>query len=103
MIANTQGTISGIRKISQPYCIKKLKTEKLKVIHELKFLKCSGDTKFCYFFIKNLKTYQDCLESKWLRSRNYGTTVKLGNKEQFDKEQIGIKGPFPVTNLPFTF
>ena len=30
------------------------------------------------------------------------TTVKLGNKEQFDKEQIGIKEPFPVTNFPFT-
>ena len=29
-------------------------------------------------------------------------TVKLGNKERFDKEQIGIKQPFPVTNLPFT-
>ena len=29
-------------------------------------------------------------------------TVKLGNKKQFDKEQIGIKEPFPVTNLPFT-
>ena len=29
-------------------------------------------------------------------------TVKLGNKELFDKEQIGIKEPFPVTNLPFT-
>ena len=29
------------------------------------------------------------------------TTVKLGNKERFDKEQIGIKEPFPVTNLPF--
>ena len=29
-------------------------------------------------------------------------TVKLGNKEQFDKEQIGIKEPFPVTNFPFT-
>ena len=29
-------------------------------------------------------------------------TVKLGNKEWFDKEQIGIKEPFPVTNLPFT-
>ena len=29
-------------------------------------------------------------------------TVKLGNKERFDKEQIGIKEPFPVTNLPFT-
>ena len=30
------------------------------------------------------------------------TTVKLGNKERFDKEQIGIKEPFSVTNLPFT-
>ena len=29
-------------------------------------------------------------------------TVKLGNKEQFDKEPIGIKEPFPVTNLPLT-
>ena len=29
-------------------------------------------------------------------------TVKLGNKERFDKEQIGIKEPFPMTNLPFT-
>ena len=31
-----------------------------------------------------------------------GSTVKLGNKERFDKEQIGIKEPFPVTNLSFT-
>ena len=30
------------------------------------------------------------------------TTVKLGNKERFDKEQIGVKEPFPVTKLPFT-
>ena len=29
-------------------------------------------------------------------------TVKLGIKELFDKEQIGIKEPFSVTNLPFT-
>ena len=29
-------------------------------------------------------------------------TVKLRNKERFDKEQIYIKEPFPVTNLPFT-
>ena len=29
-------------------------------------------------------------------------TVKPGNKEQFNKEQIGIKEPYPVTNLPFT-
>jgi hypothetical protein len=28
--------------------------------------------------------------------------VKLVNKERFDKEQIGIKELFPVTNLPVT-
>ena len=30
------------------------------------------------------------------------STVKLGNKERFVKEQICIKEPFPVTSLPFT-
>ena len=30
------------------------------------------------------------------------STVKLGNKKLFDKEQIDIKEPFPVSNLPFT-
>ena len=25
-------------------------------------------------------------------------TVKLGDKERFDKKQIGVKKPFPVTN-----
>ena len=41
---------------------------------------------------------------KILRVRNdkIVCTVKLGNKERFDKEQIRIKEPFPVTNLPFT-
>ena len=29
-------------------------------------------------------------------------TVKLGDKERFDKEQIGVKEPFPVTNCQFT-
>ena len=29
-------------------------------------------------------------------------TVKLGIKELFDKEQIGNKEPFPVTNLTFS-
>ena len=29
-------------------------------------------------------------------------TVKLGNKERFDKEQIGVKEPFPMTNCQFT-
>ena len=26
-------------------------------------------------------------------------TVKLSDKKWFDKEQIGVKEPFPVTNL----
>ena len=38
---------------------------------------------------------KDCFIENWY-------TVKLGNKERFDKEQIGIKEPFPVTNEPFT-
>ena len=29
-------------------------------------------------------------------------TVKLGVKEPFDKEQIGVKEPFPMTNCQFT-
>ena len=29
-------------------------------------------------------------------------TVKLGDKERFDKEQIGVKEPLPVTNCQFT-
>ena len=29
-------------------------------------------------------------------------TVKLGDKERFDKEQIGVKEPFPVSNCQFT-
>ena len=29
-------------------------------------------------------------------------TVKLGDKERFDKEQNGVKEPFPVTNCQFT-
>ena len=41
-------------------------------------------------------------ETIFSQSLNYkkAYTVKLGDKEQFDKEQIGVKEPFPVTNLP---
>ena len=40
----------------------------------------------------------------WLTKifQNIDCTVKLGDKEWFDKEQIGVKEPFPMTNLPFT-
>ena len=30
------------------------------------------------------------------------STVKFCDKERFDKEQIGVKEPFPVTNCQFT-
>ena len=40
----------------------------------------------------------DCRE----RAENVGNTIKLGNKEHFDKEQIGVKEPFPVTKCQFT-
>jgi hypothetical protein len=29
-------------------------------------------------------------------------TVKLGDKKRFDKEQIGVKEPFPMTKCQFT-
>ena len=45
----------------------------------------------------HISKYENLLTAKCLQN-----TVKLGNKERFDKEQIGIKEPFPVTNLPFT-
>ena len=31
------------------------------------------------------------------------TTVKFSDKERFDKEQIGVKVPFPATNLSIYF
>ncbi len=34
--------------------------------------------------------------------KTFNDTVKLGDKELFDKEQIGIKEPFPVTNVVHT-
>ena len=29
-------------------------------------------------------------------------TVELGDKKRFDKEQIGVKEPFPMTKCQFT-
>ena len=50
---------------------------------------------FCFFEIRNN------LDLRRMNSKKK-CTVKLGNKKRFDKERIGIKEPFPVTNLPFT-
>ena len=49
-------------------------------------------------------TYSLPCKGKQKQNKKLGreNTVKLGNKERFDKEQIGIKGPFLVTNLPIT-
>ena len=33
---------------------------------------------------------------------DYPITVKLGDKERFDMEQIGVKEPFLVTNCQFS-
>ena len=50
---------------------------------------------------KNLFTYYGS-QKHFMPDKKMICTVKLGNKERVDKEQIGIKEPFPVTNLPFT-
>ena len=48
---------------------------------------------FFPFLAKNNSIHAACLSAG---------TVKLGDKEHFDKEQIGVKEPFPVTNYQFT-
>ena len=35
------------------------------------------------------------------KRENLHSTVKLGDKERFDKEQIGVKEPFPMTKCQF--
>ena len=44
----------------------------------------------------NLRVFQ---ETEFVTSFLY-TTVKLGFKEQLDKEQLGNSEPFSVTNMP---
>ena len=38
----------------------------------------------------------------YLLAKMIHTTVKLGNKECFDEEQIGVKEPFPMTKCYYT-
>ena len=52
--------------------------------------------------IKQTKQTPILVRTGYFYEIDYIYTVKLGNKKRFDKEQIGIKEPFPVTNLPFT-
>ena len=43
------------------------------------------------------------LEQGWrIPILNGEALVKLGDKERFDKERIGVKEPFSVTNCQFT-
>ena len=60
--------------------------------------------------IKRIKNLKECSYRHFLAFWGYcfgdlnnikkiPGTVKLGNKERFDKEQIGIKEPFPVTKF----
>ena len=42
------------------------------------------------------------MDLSFLEGLEVFNTVKLGDKERFDKEQIGVKKPFPMTNLQFT-
>jgi hypothetical protein len=71
-----------------------------------------GGPVFVNFKITNQKT-RDCIllsigsKSVWSLigipvSRDISYTVKLGDKELFDKEQIGVKEPFSVTKCQFT-
>ena len=48
----------------------------------------------------NIWKKQDRKDSKAVQLIKY--TVNLGDKERFDKEQIGVKEPFPVTKCQFT-
>ena len=63
-------------------------------INPLNFIKYFQEPKNTIFFKNRIAEVIICL---FLLIQS----VKLGNKERFDKEQIGIKEPFPVTNLPF--
>ena len=42
------------------------------------------------------------LEQHAILQSGFPYTVKLGDKERFDKEQIGVKEPVPMTNCQFT-
>ena len=56
------------------------------------------NSKSCYTI---LEIYLIHITNRLLLITNV-STVKLGNKELFDKEQIGIKEPFLVTNFTFS-
>ena len=46
--------------------------------------------------------FWEFLTINYVRQTSILSTVKLGDKERFDKEQIGVQEPFFVTNCQFT-
>ena len=45
----------------------------------------------------------ECLFHEKVLLLPFGTTVKLGDKERLDSEQLGNSEPFLVTNFPVYF
>ena len=63
---------------------------------------CSVNLKLTVFiWLESISSKQMTYLSQFPNEDN--STVKLGDKEQIDKEQIGVKEPFRVTNLPVYF
>ena len=60
----------------------------------------SQATSFLFFSTKVI-TFKPCniFELIWYSE---WPLVKLGDKERFDKQEIGVKEPFPVTKCQFT-
>ena len=56
---------------------------------------------FCHQLTQNTMTDIARFKKMFTNCSEIQNTVKLGDKERFDKEQIGAKEPFPVTNLQF--
>ena len=64
------------------------------MIHHLDGIMCDD-----LFFVIFIETIIFAIFSAFGK---YLSTVKLGDKERFDNEQIGVKEPFPMTNCQFT-
>ena len=47
---------------------------------------------------KTLELFKTIKSDHYNRMYRIVITVKFGDKEWFDKEQIGVKEPFPMTN-----
>ena len=52
--------------------------------------------------MKTLELFKTIKSDHYNRMYRIVITVKFGDKEWFDKEQIGVKEPFPMTKCQFT-